>query len=113
MRAMQLLMLGFAVTALTRPVSGQAKRTEVCFELAEAQRLTLDAETLPLVQAQLEHQRALTTVRESQVRSLESANASVSEAAAKATKAALLDGAPKMLSTVQISASTLSLRTIL
>jgi hypothetical protein len=73
--------------ALTRPVSGQSKKTEVCFELAEAQRLTLDAETLPLVQAQLEHQRALTVVRESQVRSLESANASVSEAAAKATKA--------------------------
>ena len=86
MRAMQLSMLGFAVMALTRPAFGQ-KKTEVCFELAEAQRLTLDAETLPLVQAQLEHQRALTTVRESQVRSLEAANASVFEAAQKATKA--------------------------
>jgi len=79
-------MIGFAVMALTRPAFGQ-KKTEVCFELAEAQRLTLDAETLPLVQAQLEHQRALTTVRESQVRSLEAANASVFEAAQKATKA--------------------------
>jgi len=76
--------------ALARPVSGQAKARspEVCFDLPQAQKLTLDAEMLPVVQSEVEHYKALVAIRESQVKTLEGANAATADAAAKAVKSA-------------------------